>query len=596
MKKALKSQQKWGTRAAGGFLAAALLVGPAFAAPAPGGYAASRLENSLAYGTAEDTAAKRLTPAFYVAEADTASKTIEELQADAKKGDAEAQNELGDRYYYGEGVEQDYEQAVEWYQKAANQGYAAAQFSLARCCHKGEGMPENHEQEIEWLRKAANQGYAKAQASLGYRYKHVDDIHDVLQDNEQAIEWTRKAADQGNIDAQYNLGVYYYNGDGVDQDYKQAAEWFRKAAEQGDAAAQYMLGLCYYYGCGVDQDYKQAVEWFQKSAEQGYVDAQYYLGWCYEYRQGVDQDYKQAAEWYRKAADQGHADSQNHLGELYYYGRGVEQDYKQAAEWYRKAAEQGSAEAQWRLGNCYYYGRGVEQNYEQAAEWYRKSAEQGYVDAQYYLGWCYEYGQGVDQDYKQAMKWYRKAALQGHDDAKEKIASYTPSNPFVDVYEGDYYYAPVLWASGFDIVMGTEPDTFSPYNTCTQAQILTFIWRAAGEPEPTIANPFSNVEPENYYYKAVLWAYGKGIISGNSFDAYTPCTRSMAVSYLWKDAGSPAAETPAQFTDVSASDAQAVSWAVENGITFGTGDGTTFSPDKICTRGDIVTFLYRYTD
>ncbi|MBD5162718.1 MAG: S-layer homology domain-containing protein [Oscillibacter sp.] len=165
---------------------------------------------------------------------------------------------------------------------------------------------------------------------------------------------------------------------------------------------------------------------------------------------------------------------------------------------------------------------------------------------------------------------------------------------FTDVAADAYYAAPVTWALENGITTGATPTTFSPGQNCTNAQILTFLWRAYGEPEPVIANPFTNSIQEAYA-KAAVWAYEKGMVSGTAFDADRPCTRAMAVTYMWQAAGSPAAPA-ASFTDVPAgsSYAPAVAWAVEEGITRGTNpEGTMFSPDEICNRGQIVTFLHR---
>ena len=167
---------------------------------------------------------------------------------------------------------------------------------------------------------------------------------------------------------------------------------------------------------------------------------------------------------------------------------------------------------------------------------------------------------------------------------------------FTDVKENDYFADPVLWAVDKKITAGTSETTFSPNENCTVAQILTFLYRAYGSPSylspfTNAKNPFSDVKRSDYYYDAAQWAYKKGIATGSTFDGDKPCTRAMAVTYMWKAAGSPSAEA-ASFTDVSADAdyAQAVAWAVEKGVTAGTSD-TTFSPDSVCTRGQIVTFL-----
>ena len=165
---------------------------------------------------------------------------------------------------------------------------------------------------------------------------------------------------------------------------------------------------------------------------------------------------------------------------------------------------------------------------------------------------------------------------------------------FTDVKESDYFAGPVVWAVDKKITAGTSGTTFSPNQNCTVAQILSFLWRANGSPEPTAANPFTDIKTTDYYYKAALWAAEKDMVSGSTFGADTPCTRAMTVEYLWKAAGSPAASYDGRFDDVPATAdyASAVAWAVENGVTSGT-SATTFSPDSVCTRGQIVTFLHR---
>lgn len=162
---------------------------------------------------------------------------------------------------------------------------------------------------------------------------------------------------------------------------------------------------------------------------------------------------------------------------------------------------------------------------------------------------------------------------------------------FHDVREKDYFAQPVLWAVEKGITSGTSANTFSPNRVCSKAEILTFLWRSQGKPEPTISAPYSNLSPSDYYYKAALWACEAGVVSSGDFGR--ECTRSSAVTYLWILAGRPSAPV-ANFDDVpkNADYAQAVAWAVQQGITSGTSK-TTFSPEATCARGQIVTFLYR---
>lgn len=172
-------------------------------------------------------------------------------------------------------------------------------------------------------------------------------------------------------------------------------------------------------------------------------------------------------------------------------------------------------------------------------------------------------------------------------------------NPFVDVAEGKYYYDAVLWAAENGITGGTTATTFSPAVTCTRAQTVTFLWRAAGSPEPeSTVMPFTDVVEGSYYYDAVLWAVENGITSGTSATTFSPnatVTRAQNVTFLWRWAESPAAEQANPFTDVAEGKYyhDAVIWAAEQGITSGT-TATTFSPDDPCLRSQIVTFLYRY--
>lgn len=169
---------------------------------------------------------------------------------------------------------------------------------------------------------------------------------------------------------------------------------------------------------------------------------------------------------------------------------------------------------------------------------------------------------------------------------------------FTDVPESAYFYEPVLWAVENGITSGTSATKFSPYEGCTRGQVVTFLWRAAGCPEPESSyNPFSDVPSNAYYHDAVLWAAEEGITTGTSRTRFEPnatVTRAQTVTFLWRWAGSPEPGSAGSFRDVPyrAYYADAVAWAVEYGITNGTAPGL-FSPAQTCTRAQIVTFLYR---
>ena len=174
-------------------------------------------------------------------------------------------------------------------------------------------------------------------------------------------------------------------------------------------------------------------------------------------------------------------------------------------------------------------------------------------------------------------------------------------NPFEDVTETDYFFAPVLWAYNHEpqVTTGTSASRFSPGKTCTRAQVVTFLWRANGCPAPnTTVTPFVEVRPGQYYYDAVLWAVENGVTNGVDATHFGPdrgCTRGQVVTFLWRSAGEPEPLNDSNpFIDVPAGQYyyNSVLWAVGNRITTGT-SANKFSPDSTCTRGQIVTFLYR---
>lgn len=233
----------------------------------------------------------------------TNQKSVEQLQLDAAQGDARAQCELGDCYYNGRTLPQDYVEAVKWYRKAADQGFPDAQYALGNCYCFGRA---------------------------------------VSKDNAEAAKWYRKAADRGLAGAQRELGVCYSQGDGVPKDHVEAVKWFRKAAEQGNPPAQACLAESYSKGEGVPQDDAAAAMWYQKSAESGHAPAQAQIGFHYARGKGVPESLAEAIKWYRRAAEQGDRTGQNLLGLRFAEGLGVPQDYVEAHKWLNLASAQGS--------------------------------------------------------------------------------------------------------------------------------------------------------------------------------------------------------------------------------------------------------------
>ena len=182
--------------------------------------------------------------------------------------------------------------------------------------------------------------------------------------------------------------------------------------------------------------------------------------------------------------------------------------------------------------------------------------------------------------------------------AKDVVTEIEKSIEFKDVKKGDWYFDAVQWAVKNNITEGSGKDTFSPDVICTRTQMVTFLWRVAGSPEPKITKcDFRDVDNSAYYYKAVLWAVEKGVTVGTSDTTFSPnenVTRGQTVAFLYREAGSPFETGEDVFNDVNSNDYyfKAVSWAMKNGITVGTGNGK-FEPDMDCNRAQIVAMLYR---
>jgi hypothetical protein len=171
------------------------------------------------------------------------------------------------------------------------------------------------------------------------------------------------------------------------------------------------------------------------------------------------------------------------------------------------------------------------------------------------------------------------------------------TNPFCDIDEQAYYFYPVIWAVNAGITTGLEETRFGPDESCTRAQVVTFLWRAAGKPEVQTVNPFCDVPAGSYYEQAVLWAYANGITTGTDTAHFSPdtiCSRAQVVTFLHRFRGCPEPGISIAFPDVSADSYyhKAVLWAAGREITVGM-DGGFFCPDLDCSRGQIVTFLYR---
>ncbi len=190
----------------------------------------------------------------------------ESLKEKALSGDSDAQNNLGDCYYHGKVVVQNYDKAFSWFSKAAAKGHTVAQFNLGNCFYRGHGTPQSYPLAVLWYTRAAEAGDKDAQNNLGNCFKKG---RTGAPDPVKAREWFRMAASQDHMEAQFNYAVCLHNGEGGPRDEKAAAAWYRKAADQGSATAKAYLGFCYEKGQGVAVDLKLAFDYYQQAAEAG---------------------------------------------------------------------------------------------------------------------------------------------------------------------------------------------------------------------------------------------------------------------------------------------------------------------------------------
>jgi len=249
----------------------------------------------------------------------------------------------------------------------AESGDAQAQFDLAEAYYRGDGVPQDYSEAVLWHHKAADQGYAFAQNRLGDFYRLG--LH-VPQDDAEAAKWFRLAADQGDVWAQTNLGNCYYSGKGVPQDYKEAVSWYIRAAEQGyEVPDKLRLGDCYAYGRGVALDYKEALKWYRLAVEDGKSDALFRISILYAEGKGVPQDRQESAKLFHLAAYKGCAEARYRLGKSRQNADGSPMDPEKALKWLRLAAFQGHQEARIAVINSYIRGEGIPQDHVHALAW-----------------------------------------------------------------------------------------------------------------------------------------------------------------------------------------------------------------------------------
>lgn len=302
-----------------------------------------------------------------------ATDSVKNILALAKKGDANAQNEVGGWYYRGRHVPQNYEEALQWWSKSAKQGNAKAIGNMGLCYQTGHGIAQDSLKAIQLYHRSIKDG------------------------NKPLFTQNEKLAKEGNVFSNMLIASCYQNGIGVTKDVNKAIPYLTVAANKNSVAAQRDLAL-------ILLNNKKASE---------------------------------AAPWFKKGSDNGDIPCTFYYGKMLVEGLGMKQDKKDGANYLLKAADAGFPQAMYYVGDCYMNGDGLTKNAEQAVKWYKLAAGKGIHNAQWALAQCYREGRGTDINYDQALYWYAEAAAKGHTRAfKNLVIDSIPNSPFVAYMKG----------------------------------------------------------------------------------------------------------------------------------------------------------------
>ena len=364
----------------------------------------------------------------------SSTSLIEDLFRRAQNGDNDASFNLGERFFYGRGVKQDYAKAVKWYILSSDRGDCSSQKKLADCYYLGQGTERNVALAAKRYEQAAEQGDYDSQKAL-IRCFTIGGAG-LSPDRTKALYYSQryginieantsdgllKSALSGDSEAQFKLGNMYLRGIGIERDNEKALYWLKTAASQGNTDAQFNVACCYLSGIGVPQDKTSAVVMFKEAADKGDLDALNNLAGCCMRGDGTSKDQSAAAKYYKQAAEQGHAKAQYNYGECLFNGYGVPKDPEAAVKWYKRAAEQDDPDGQYSYGWCLVNGVGTAEDPVTGREMLELAADKHHTAAQKELGFCYVNGTGTYKNFSLAANLFSKAAAGGDKEAAEAL-------------------------------------------------------------------------------------------------------------------------------------------------------------------------------
>lgn len=315
--------------------------------------------------------------------------TFEQAWQAAQNGEPNGYFLLGFFYYQGEGVTQNFTEAIKWFKKAANNGLCNSYGFLGACYI----TQKKYVEAINWFKKAIDNGDC-CYADLGACYLQLGKFT-------EAIPWLKKGIDDKRPEYYVSLGQCYY----FLQNYTEAIPWLKKAADKGITDSYFTLGLSFYFL----KNYTEAIIWFEKAANNGVSQAYAYLGQAY-YEQ---QNYAEAFKWIKKAVDVKDPFSYGTLGDMYYYGLGTAVNQNEAFRLAKIGSEHEDASAMVLLAKIYGEGKGAPKNVVESFKWEKKAAEKEFIGAFLGLGIMYEEGIGTHKNTEEAINWYKKAFDKG---------------------------------------------------------------------------------------------------------------------------------------------------------------------------------------
>ena len=346
------------------------------------------------------------------------------LRLAARNGDVQAQQRLGEQYFYGRNRSRNFTLAALWFRKAAEQQNPVAMFDYAMCLENGLGVEKNSYDAFLLYQKAFRNGVQAAGLRVAAIYMSGlpggtgdKPTPPVLSDRDKALEIYERLRSEKYIPAWRELANWYLAipaDERDDDDLRKVFQYAKYAAENGDAIGMRLLGDCYFIGIGCTRSEKSMFEWMDRAARHGDLEAVSKVAYCYEYGQGVTPDDAKAYELYVQAAMGGHPMALYKLGEFYSAGRYVKIDPVKAVECYKAAAQADNHHAWFKLGIMAAQGIGMPKDDKKSAQYFLNAAKLGNLYAQYNLACYYLEGKGLPLDLSAAAFWFKKAAEKGN--------------------------------------------------------------------------------------------------------------------------------------------------------------------------------------